>query len=128
MLLRMLGCALGCAAAGSVFASPEVEVPEAVETCLACHAYQPDEPEMEGPTLWRVVGRPIASVPDYPYSEALRRLRPGTWDRATLERFLAAPQDFAPGANMTFGGVRDAAERKVVLDFLEKLVPGAGDD
>jgi hypothetical protein len=29
---------------------------------------------------------------------------------------------------MTFGGVRDAAERKVVLDFLEKLVPGAGDD
>jgi cytochrome c len=95
-------------------------VPDAAEECLSCHAYQPGEPELEGPTLWGVVGRRIAGAPDYVYSEALRS-QPGTWDRATLDRFLASPQEFAPGVNMTFGGVRNAADRKVVLDFLETL-------
>ncbi len=116
----MLGTALAALAGPVAFASSEAEVPEAAEACLSCHAFQPGEPELEGPTLWGVVGRRIAGAPDYVYSEALRS-QPGTWDRATLDRFLASPQEFAPGVNMTFGGVRNAADRKVVLDFLETL-------
>lgn len=105
---------------GALASSDEQEVPDAAEVCLSCHAFQPGEPELEGPTLWGVFGRPIAGAPDFVYSEALRSQR-GTWDRATLDRFLAAPQQFAPGVNMTFGGVRSAADRQVVLDFLETL-------
>ena len=112
--------ALAALAGPTVFASSEDEVPEAAEVCLSCHAYQPGEPELEGPTLWGVMGRRIAGAPDYVYSEALRNQQ-GTWDRATLDRFLASPQEFAPGVNMTFGGVRNAADRKAVLDFLETL-------
>ena len=74
-------------------------------------------------TLWGVVGRRIAGAPDYAYSDALRS-QPGTWDRAKLDRFLTSPQAFAPGVNMTLGGVKNAADRKVVLDFLETLRPG----
>lgn len=106
-----------CAAAAE---SREDEVPEPVEVCIACHAIGPDEPALEGPTLWGVIGRPVASAPDFEYSDALRRLG-GTWDRDRLDRFLAAPQSYAPGAAMSFGGVRSAADRKVVLDFLETL-------
>ena len=106
-----------CAAAAE---SREEEVPEPVEVCIACHAIGPDEPALEGPTLWGVIGRPVASAPDFKYSDALRRLG-GTWDRDRLDRFLAAPQSYAPGAAMSFGGVRSAADRKVVLDFLETL-------
>jgi len=116
----MLGVVLVAVAGPAAFASSEYEVPEAAEVCLSCHAFQPGEPELEGPTLWGVVGRRIAGAPDYVYSEALRSQQ-GTWDRATLDRFLASPQEFAPGVNMTFGGVRSAADRKVVLDFLETL-------
>jgi cytochrome c len=116
----MLGVVLVAVAGSAAFASSEAEVPEAVEVCLSCHAYQPGEPELEGPTLWGVMGRRIAGAPDYVYSEALRNQQ-GTWDRATLDRFLASPQEFAPGVNMTFGGVRNAADRKAVLDFLETL-------
>ena len=116
----MLGIALATMAGPATFASSEDEVPEAAEACLSCHAFRPGEPELEGPTLWGVVGRRIAGAPDYVYSEALRSQQ-GTWDRATLDRFLASPQEFAPGVNMTFGGVRSAADRKVVLDFLETL-------
>jgi cytochrome c len=118
----MLGVVLVAVAGSAAFASSEAEVPEAVEVCLSCHAYQPGEPELEGPTLWGVVGRRIAGAPDYLYSEALRS-KQGTWDRVTLDRFLASPQEFAPGVNMTFGGVRSAADRQVVIDFLETLRP-----
>ena len=118
----MLGIALVAVAGPAAFASSEAEVPEAAEVCLSCHAFQPGEPELEGPTLWGVMGRRIAGAPDYVYSEALRGQQ-GTWDRVTLDRFLASPQEFAPGVNMTFGGVRSAADRQVVIDFLETLRP-----
>jgi len=114
-----------------VEASPEAAeavpaVPEAFEACISCHAYQPDEPALEGPSLWQVVGRRIASLDSFNYSAGLRKVE-GRWDRPTLDRFLAAPQAFAPGINMTFGGVRSAAERAIVLDFLETLAPDHDD-
>jgi cytochrome c len=98
------------------------EVPAAFEPCLSCHAYQPDSEPMEGPSLWGVVGRRIASAEGYDYSAALKGVE-GTWDRATLDRFLANTKAFAPGLRMTLGGVRDPADRAVVLDFLERLGP-----
>lgn len=101
----------------------EIDVPEPVEVCLSCHALHADEPALEGPLLWGVMGRRIAGAEDFDYSEALRK-QPGNWDREKLDRFLAAPQVFAPGLRMTFGGVRSAADRKVVLDFLETLTDG----
>ena len=111
----------GLAAWDAVCAGPgAIEPPEAFEPCLSCHAYKPDEPQLDGPTLWQVVGRRIGSVEGYDYSPALARIE-GVWDRPTLERFLAAPQAFAPGARMTFGGVRNAADRAAVIDFLETL-------
>ena len=95
-------------------------VPEPAEVCLSCHAIAADEPALEGPTLWGVVGRRIAGAADFEYSDALRR-QEGAWDRAKLDRFLAAPQAFAPGTQMTLGGVRNAADRAAVIDFLATL-------
>jgi cytochrome c2 len=127
----MLGLVLSIGIAGTAAASEPVvtvpDVPEPFEACIACHAYQPDEPPLEGPSLWQVVGRRIASLDSFEYSTALRRID-GQWDRPTLDRFLASPQAFAPGAQMTFGGVRNAADRTIVLDFLETLAPVERDD
>jgi cytochrome c len=104
--------------------APEAQVPEPVERCVSCHALTADEPALEGPTLWQVVGRPVASVPGFEYSDALESLG-GVWTRERLDRFIAAPQAYAPGTLMELGGVRGAADRKMVLDFLETLRPGA---
>lgn len=112
------------AATASSEESEELEVPEAFEVCISCHAYLPREPPLDGPSLWGVFGRRIASVESFEYSAGLRGVA-GHWDRPTLDRFLAAPGLFAPGIRMTFGGVRNAADRAVVLDFLESLAPGA---
>jgi cytochrome c len=99
------------------------EVPEPAEVCLSCHAIAPDEPVLVGPTLWGVVGRPVASVAGFEYSDALRA-KGGTWTRERLDRWIAGPAAVTPGTKMTLAGVRSAADRKVVLDFLETLAPG----
>ena len=113
--LLLCGCAVAVAAA-----EDEVQVPEAAEVCLSCHAIGADDPVLVGPTLWGVVGRPVAGDPDFDYSQALRQQQ-GTWERERLDRWLTSPQAFAPGTLMTLGGVRSAADRKVVIDFLETL-------
>jgi len=119
----MVGLVLASGSREAAASSEEaLEVPEAFEVCISCHAYQPDEPPLEGPSLWQVVGRRIASLDSFEYSAGLRKVD-GHWDRPTLDRFLAAPQAFAPGIDMTFGGVRNAADRAIVLDFLAKLAP-----
>ena len=89
----------------------------------SCHSFSRDEPALEGPLLWGVVGRPVASLPDYEYSDALRA-KGGHWTRERLDRWIAGPQAVTPGTKMTLGGVRSAADRKVVLDFLETLRDG----
>ena len=107
---------------GSRAAEGESQFPESFEVCTACHSYEQDEPLLEGPPLWGVIGRRVASVEGYEYSSALRATG-GAWDRARLDQFLSNPQVFAPGTKMDMGGVRDAAERADVLDFLELLSP-----
>jgi cytochrome c len=103
-------------------AADEPPYPEAFEVCTSCHSYQQNEPLLEGPPLWDVVGRRVASVDGYEYSAALRAIG-GNWDRARLDQFLTNPKLFAPGTKMDMGGVRNAAERAEVLDFLELLAP-----
>jgi cytochrome c len=44
-----------------------------------------------------------------------------TWNAATLDRFLADPKGVVPGTKMTFPGLKDAAKRKAVVDYLKSL-------
>lgn len=103
-------------------ASDEPPVPEAFEPCIACHSYLEDEPLLEAPPLWGVVGRNVASVEGFDYSPALRSLA-GAWDRARLDQFLTNPKAMVPGTQMKLGGIPDPAERAAVLEFLETLAP-----
>ena len=59
---------------------------------------------MTGPPLTGVIGRRAGSLPDYPYSEALRASGL-VWDAKTLARFIADPQAVAPGSRMIFAGL-----------------------
>lgn len=86
--------------------------------CGACHA--PDHNKV-GPLLEGVVGRRAGSVPGYPYSTALAQSGI-TWDAATLDQWLAAPQHFIPGAQMPFS-LPDAMRRRDVIAYLETLKP-----
>jgi cytochrome c oxidase assembly protein subunit 11 len=86
--------------------------------CSACHA--PDQNKV-GPLLDGVVGRRAGSVPGYPYSAALAQAGI-TWDADTLDKWLAGPQHFIPGAQMPFS-LPDAVRRRDVIAYLETLKP-----
>jgi len=103
-------------------AADEPPYPDAFEVCTSCHSYQQNEPLLEGPPLWGVVGRRVASVDGYEYSAALRAIG-GSWDRARLDQFLSNPKAFCASDENGDGGVRNAAERAEVLEFLERLAP-----
>jgi cytochrome c len=99
---------------------------EVFETrCASCHAVAPDAPAMAGPNLGGVVGRRVGSDPGFDYSPALQQAgRAGdAWSAARLRDFLADPEETYPGAWMGANGLRDAAERRAVVEWLQHFAP-----
>ena len=81
--------------------------------CAACHSL---DASRVGPLLRSVVGRKVASVAGYEYSDALRHVN-GRWDSRRLEMWLQDPQSIAPGTKMAFS-LPSATERSAVVRYL----------
>lgn len=84
--------------------------------CKACH--QLNDKNAAGPHLDGVVGRPIASVEGFKYSNAMIAHQGATWEPATLSEFLTSPKTFAPGTKMSFAGLPKIADRANLIAFL----------
>jgi cytochrome c2 len=71
-----------------------------------------------GPNLYRIIGRLAGSVDDYGYSSAMDNAD-FVWDEATLDRFIANPEQVVPGNNMKpFGGISSKEDRAKIIGFL----------
>lgn len=72
--------------------------------CVACHTRSAQEKKLggptQGPTLGGVVGRPVASIDSYGYSDAMVDFG-GNWDVDRLYSFILEPKLVVPGTNMT---------------------------
>ena len=44
-----------------------------------------------------------------------------TWNAANLDAFLANPAGKVPGTLMGLAGIKDAAQRKAIVDYLKTL-------
>jgi cytochrome c len=87
--------------------------------CGACHNADKGGAAQLGPNLWGVVGRPIASSPGFPYSDALKS-KGGKWDWESLNQWLKKPGAFANGTKMTFAGLSKPEDRANVIAYLNK--------
>jgi cytochrome c len=67
-----------------------------------------------------VIGRDIASVEGFAYSEALTG-KEGAWDYERLDAFLAQPRNWAKGTKMAFAGLKKPEERADVILYLRSL-------
>jgi cytochrome c oxidase assembly protein subunit 11 len=95
------------------------------ERCSACHALDADK---IGPKLRGVVGRRAGASVGYNYSPALKAVGL-IWSADTLDRWLADPKAFVPGAKMPIR-VLDAPSRKDLIAYLQQESrerPNAGD-
>ena len=87
------------ALAAPAFAGDPAAGEDTFKKCKACHSVvAPDGTEIQkggrtGPNLYGVVGRGIASDPDFSYGESLAALGAtgAVWDEASLAAYVADP-------------------------------------
>ncbi len=114
----MLRYAIAALALG-LLAQPAVAADGAAvfnQRCKSCH--QAKTTPM-APALTGVAGAKIASRPGYSYSNALKK-KSGNWTDANLDKWLAAPGQFAPGTKMMVP-VRSADDRAALIAHLKTL-------
>jgi len=101
-------------------AAPPPAPPAAFGVCAACHTVKQGERSGFGPNLYGIAGTKAGAVAGYGFSPAMKKANV-VWNRDTLDRFIAAPQSVVPGTKMAFPGVKDAAKRKAIVDYLMAL-------
>jgi cytochrome c len=85
--------------------------------CQVCHTTQAGSNKI-GPSLAGIVGRKAGSVPGFNYTDANKNSGV-TWDEKTLDTYLVDPKKFIPGTKMLFAGVKNDADRKALIEYLE---------
>jgi cytochrome c len=89
------------------------------QNCSLCHSTEPGQ-NLVGPTLFSVVGRPAASIANFPYSAAMKNSGI-SWTTSQLLVYLKAPRQYVPGVKMMFAGLPDPKDRENIVAFLATL-------
>jgi len=93
---------------------------EVFRACVACHTLRADEGVRAGPTLAGIFGRRIATLPDYNFSDALKKLAI-VWTPETVSQlFELGPATYTPGTKMPEQRIGSAADRDALVKFLER--------
>ncbi len=85
--------------------------------CAACHKL--DGADGVGPHLNGVVGRPVASIDGFSYSDAMAA-HGGDWTPEEIFAFLANPKREVPGTKRSFAGLPKPEDRATVIAYLEQ--------
>jgi len=101
-----------------VLASADAEAGAKVfRKCQACHKL--DGSNGTGPYINGVVGRDIAAVDGFSYSNVLAEMD-GDWSPEKLSGFVENPKGFAPGTKMSFAGLKKVEDRANLIAYLSE--------
>lgn len=116
--------AASAAAAGALECDAgKVEAGENVfKRCKACHSTDAGKNGV-GPSLHGVVGRQVASVEGFSYSDAMKAYGEAnpTWDEAHLAEYLIKPRETVKGTKMAFAGIPKEPDREALVCYLAEL-------
>ena len=106
---------------GTVLPTADLAAGEAAfARCQACHNVAAGGANGIGPNLNAVLGRAIAGVGGFAYSEALtaHKAQAPAWSYDELDQFLLSPAKHVPGTKMSFAGIRDTQTRVNLIAWL----------
>ena len=109
---------------GQIAAADVAKGENFAKRCAACHTFDSGGANKVGPNLWGIVNRPVATHPDYAYSDAMIEFSEGgqkLWDFATLAPYLENPKNVVPGGKMIFPGIKKPEDLANVLAYLRTL-------
>jgi cytochrome c len=117
----LLAALILTASSGVAFADGDAKAGAAVfKKCSACHTATEAKNKV-GPSLMGVVGRKVASVDGFKYSEAMKTFGADgkVWDETHLTAYLANPKGAIPKNKMAFVGLKKPEDILNVITFLK---------
>ena len=90
------------------------------KACGACHNFEKGAAAKVGPPLYGVVGRKVASVEGFAYSDALKA-KGGEWTFEEINKFITNPKADVPGTKMGYAGEQNPEKRADIIDYLHTL-------
>jgi cytochrome c len=89
------------------------------QQCATCHTTNLSDPVRQGPSLFKIVGRPAGKTDGFRYSTGFTEAN-FVWDDTKLDAYLTNPQATVPGSNMTYRQPK-AETRAAIIAYLKEL-------
>ncbi|MFP4518607.1 MAG: c-type cytochrome [Oceanicaulis sp.] len=109
---------------GVLLAGADVGAGERVaRRCASCHTFEEGGADGTGPNLWDVMGRDVAEVSGFNYSQAMQEYAEGgtEWGFENMNAYLENPRGYVPGTAMSFAGLRDQEDRVNLIAYMRTL-------
>ncbi len=87
--------------------------------CVNCHSLIPGMSTI-APDLHGVMGRKAGTVPDYKYSDDLKKAG-FTWTPEKMAEWLQSPHGVVAGTEMSYPGEKDAKVRAELVEFVGQM-------
>jgi cytochrome c len=102
---------------------PSAKAPEGTtlfkQQCATCHTTNLSDSVRQGPSLFKIVGRPAGKADGFRYSAGFANAD-FVWDDARLDAYLTNPQALIPGSNMAYRQAK-AETRAAIIAYLKEL-------
>jgi cytochrome c len=89
------------------------------QQCATCHTTNLSDPVRQGPSLFKIVGRPAGKADGFRYSTGFTEAN-FVWDDTKLDAYLTNPQAMVPGSNMAYRQPK-AETRATIIAYLKEL-------
>lgn len=88
--------------------------------CKVCHSIKENSKKKIGPSLYGIIGRKIATNPDYKYSKAMLAAD-FIWTEEKLKSYLQKPRAMFKKTKMIFPGLKKEKDRNNLLAYIKSV-------